>query len=198
MTISVIPENLSPINQIVSEKFSLKKIYNEFTTSIMFCHPVILQFLTSGHFETSLAMVSFYDYEIWRHKKQVVKPFLSENACLFNFFKKREIGGWNDTKCLFMCYFNSCTYLFRDFKLISNPRKIQDGDHCWWRHRPPTAPPPIKYTSSCWEDHRLSTECKIVSKYCSRSKTLGRGSINPTPHTTVGVEFASTPEGKLL
>ena len=64
MTISVIPENLSPINQIVSEKFSLKKIYNEFTTSIMFCHPVILQFLTSGHFETSLAMVSFYDYEI--------------------------------------------------------------------------------------------------------------------------------------
>ena len=25
----------------------------------------------------------------------------------------------------------------------------QDGDHCWWRHRPPAAPPPIKYTSSC-------------------------------------------------
>ena len=21
----------------------------------------------------------------------------------------------------------------------------QDGDHCWWRHRPPAAPPPIKY-----------------------------------------------------
>ena len=25
----------------------------------------------------------------------------------------------------------------------------QDGDHCWWRHRPPAAPPPLKYTSSC-------------------------------------------------
>ena len=25
----------------------------------------------------------------------------------------------------------------------------QDGGHCWWRHRPPAAPPPIKYTSSC-------------------------------------------------
>ena len=27
--------------------------------------------------------------------------------------------------------------------------KIQDGDHCWWHHRPPVAPPAIKYTSSC-------------------------------------------------
>ena len=25
----------------------------------------------------------------------------------------------------------------------------QDGDHVWRRHRPPIAPPPIKYTSSC-------------------------------------------------
>ena len=23
--------------------------------------------------------------------------------------------------------------------------KIQDGDHVWWRHRPPAVPPPIKY-----------------------------------------------------
>ena len=22
--------------------------------------------------------------------------------------------------------------------------EIQDGDHCWWRHRPPATPPPIK------------------------------------------------------
>ena len=33
--------------------------------------------------------------------------------------------------------------------------KIQDGDHFWGRHRPPAAPPPIKYSSSCWEDERL-------------------------------------------
>ena len=57
----------------------------------------------------------------------------------------------------------------------------QGGGHCWRRHRPPVAPLPIKYTSSCWEDQRLSTEGKIVSKYCNISKTLGRGSITPSP-----------------
>ena len=57
----------------------------------------------------------------------------------------------------------------------------QDGDHCWWRHRPPAAPPPTKYTSSCEEDQRLSTKGKIVSKYCNISKTQGRGSIHPPP-----------------
>ena len=47
---------------------------------------------------------------------------------------------------------------------------------------------PIKYTFSCKEDQRLSTEDKIVSKYCNISKTQGRGSINPLfPCTTVGV-----------
>ena len=57
------------------------------------------------------------------------------------------------------------------FLILSN---IQDGDHFWWRHRPPAAPPPINYTSSCIEDQRLSTEVKIVSKYCNISKTVGR------------------------
>ena len=57
--------------------------------------------------------------------------------------------------------------------------KIQDGDQCWWRHSPPAAPPSIKYTSSCWEDQRLPTEGKIVSKYCNISKTMGRGSTPP-------------------
>ena len=42
--------------------------------------------------------------------------------------------------------------------------KIQDGDHIWWCHSLPAAPPPIKYTSFCWEDQKLSTEGKIVSK----------------------------------
>ena len=44
--------------------------------------------------------------------------------------------------------------------------KIQDDDHVWWRHRPPAAPPPIKYTSSCredlkavhwWQNHSVAT-----------------------------------------
>ena len=42
----------------------------------------------------------------------------------------------------------------------------QDGDHAWWRHRPLTAQP-IRYSSSCREDQRLSTEGEIVSKYCN-------------------------------
>ena len=42
--------------------------------------------------------------------------------------------------------------------------------------------PPIKYTSPCREDQRLSTEGKIVSKYCNTSKSLeGEGSIHPFP-----------------
>ena len=50
--------------------------------------------------------------------------------------------------------------------------KIQDGQHVWWRHRPPAAPPPIKYTSSWYEDQRLSTKGKIISKYYNISKPL--------------------------
>ena len=53
----------------------------------------------------------------------------------------------------------------------------KDGNHCWWRNRPPAVPPFIEYILSCWEDQRLFSEGKIASKYCSISKTLGRGSI---------------------
>ena len=52
--------------------------------------------------------------------------------------------------------------------------KIQDGHHVWWRHRPPAAPPPIKYTSSWYEDQRLSTKGKIISKYYNISKPPDR------------------------
>ena len=87
--------------------------------------------------------------------------------------------------------------------------KIQDGgqggDHYWWRHRPPAVSPPIKYTSYCWVDQsrspsRLSTEGKIVSKYCNISKTLWRGSIPtpPAPCTTVGVWICVYVQGLTL
>ena len=51
---------------------------------------------------------------------------------------------------------------------------------------------PIKYTSSCREGQRLSTEGKIVSKYCNISKSQGGGGggrrlMEPPPCTTVGV-----------
>ena len=41
--------------------------------------------------------------------------------------------------------------------------------------------PSIKYPSSCREDQRLSTEGKIVSKYCNISETLGGGGVHPLP-----------------
>ena len=61
----------------------------------------------------------------------------------------------------------------------------QDGDHLWWRHRPPAAPPPIKYTLSCREDLLLKIKgfqlkAKIVSKYCNIQKTQG-GFHQPPP-----------------
>ena len=45
-------------------------------------------FIPRAYFEARLAMVSYYCHEIWRHKYQVVKPLLSENACFFNFFQQ--------------------------------------------------------------------------------------------------------------
>ena len=64
---------------------------------------------------------------------------------------------------------------------------------------PPAAPPPIKYTSSCKEDQRLSTEGKIVSKYCNISMTLGGGGgggVHPPPLVQRRrYEFACTSEG---
>ena len=63
--------------------------------------------------------------------------------------------------------------------------KIQDDDHCWWRHWPPAVPLPIKYTSSCREAQRLSTKGKTVSKYCNISKTLGGGG-HPLPIVPLG------------
>ena len=58
------------------------------------------------------------------------------------------------------------------FTWFSVLEKMQDGDHVWWRHRPPAVPPRIKYTSSCREGHRLSTEGKIEIRELS---------INPQP-----------------
>ena len=66
--------------------------------------------------------------------------------------------------------------------------KIQDGDHVWWRQKPPAVLLHIKYISSCREDQELSTEGKIVSKYCNISKNKGVHQPPPPPScTTVGV-----------
>ena len=75
--------------------------------------------------------------------------------------------------------------------------EIQDGgrddDHCWWRHGPPAAPPLIKYTSSCREDQKLSTEGTIVLKYCNISKTLGGGVHSPPLYDCGGMNWRVRP-----
>ena len=123
----------------------------------------------------------------------MVTPFLSENSCFFNFFSTIKVKRVDEMmQSAYLCVVlhvkhKKLPFINRDFNLILC--KNQDGDHFWWRHRPPAAPPPMIYTSSCFEYQRLSTEGKIVSKYCNISKTLGRGSIHlwPLPCTTLGV-----------
>ena len=63
----------------------------------------------------------------------------------------------------------------------------QDGDYCWWRHRPPAAPLPIKYISSCREDQRLFT--KGGKKHIKNSSGGGgvREGLSTPSCTTVGV-----------
>ena len=78
--------------------------------------------------------------------------------------------------------------------------KIKDGDHCCWCHRPPAAPPPIKYISSCWKGQRLSTEGKIVLiEILQHTKNSGEGFHQPpSPHPLVphwGYEFVCMWEG---
>ena len=51
--------------------------------------------------------------------------------------------------------------------------KIQDGNHCWWCHRPPAAPPFIKYTSSCWEDQGFPLKAKSFRNTATYQKLWG-------------------------
>ena len=63
-------------------------------------------FIPHAHVETSSVMVSYYGYETWRHKQQVVKPFWEKIHVFSSSFNNKNKGcGLNDAKCLFMCYF---------------------------------------------------------------------------------------------
>ena len=132
-------------------------------------------------------MVSYYGYKIWRSRwsshfwikmhvfkllptmkvKLVDEMMESVYLCIILHVKNKK---WSFIEVL--------TWFIILGKIKNGS---QNGDHCWCRHRPPAAPPPIKCTLSCWEEQRLSTEGKIVWKYCNISKTAGRGSITPPP-----------------
>ena len=63
--------------------------------------------------------------------------------------------------CYFTCQAQKLPILavFTSFLILCKIKDGgQDGDHLLRRHRPPAEPPPIKYTSPCREDQRLSIE----------------------------------------
>ena len=116
------------------------------------------------------------------------------------FNNKSKSCGLNHAKCLFMCYFSSeaqkvaIFWGCNRFLILS---KIQDGgqsgDHCWWRHRHPAAPPPIKYTFR-------SGRSKAFRNTATNQKLQGGGwGIPSTPLVSqCWYEFACTPEGSKL
>ena len=123
-------------------------------------------FILRAHFETSLVAVSYYGYEIWRHKWQVSSHFWVKMHVFQLFWKVKLVDEMMQSNylCVILHVKRKKLLIHSVFTWFLILDKIQDGDHVWWRHRPPAAPPPIKYTSFCREDQRLSTEGKIVSK----------------------------------
>ena len=79
----------------------------------------------------------------------------------------------------------------RGFNLFPILGKIQDGgqdgDHCLWPHRPPAGPPPIKYTSSCWDYQRLPLKAKSFRNTATYQKIWEGVQSTPPSCTTVGV-----------
>ena len=95
-----------------------------------------------------------------------------------SFNNKSKACGWSDAKWLFTCYFTCHAQKIPFFAVLIwflILGKVEDGgqcgDHYCWRHRAPAAPPPINIPH--WEDQRLSTEGKSVSKYRNMSKNSG-------------------------
>ena len=96
-------------------------------------------FIPRANFETSLVMVRCYGYEIWRQKYSWLRQFWVKVHVFSTFFKNKIMPS---QKLLFPAVL---TWFLILGKIQDGS---QDGDHCWWRHRPPAAPPPMKYTCS--------------------------------------------------
>ena len=101
-------------------------------------------FIPRAHFEISWVMVSCYGYEIWRHKSHF-------------WVKVHVFSTFLTIKVIYLCVIFPVqrkrlpflTVLTWFIVIVKMQDGGQDGDHCWWRHRPPATPPPIKYTSFC-------------------------------------------------
>ena len=72
--------------------------------------------------------------------------------------------------------------------------KIQDGDHCWWRHRPPAAPPPIKYTSFVKKIKGFPLKVRSFQNTATHQKLRG-GIPSPPPVPCGGMNLLVRPRG---
>ena len=129
-------------------------------------------------------MVTRYDVISSRWSSHSV---LSEKACFFQLFSGMKLNFVDKmTQNIYLCVITPVTcktlLILSAFIWFLILDKIQDGDHVWWRQKPPAVLLHTKYISSCWEDQELSTEGKIVSKYCNVSKNKGVPTTPPPPH----------------
>ena len=131
-------------------------------------------------------MVSYYGYEMWRHKLQAVKPCLSENACSFKFFKIKRLVDelvQSNPLCVILHVKRKKVLILPVFTWFLIIDKIQDGhqdgDHVWWRHRPPAAPPPMNIAHLVEKVKGFPLKAKSFRNIATYQKPKGGGIHRP-------------------
>ena len=123
-----------------------------------------------AHFETSLVMVSYYGYDI-RHKHQVVKSFSFEwKGMFFQLFSVMKVNFVDKmTQNNYLCVIKHATCktllilaVFIWFLILD---KIQDGDHVWWRQKPPA----VLLHTQYYFTHR-NVNFQIKNNFCEKAK----------------------------
>ena len=121
----------------------------------------------------SVTMVTTYDVlsSRWSSHFWVKMPVLT---ALFN--NKSKTYQWNDAKGLLKVILHvkhkklSFIAILTWFLILG---EIQDGNHCWWRHWPPSAPPPVnKIINNKWINLILLSRSKAFHWRQNRFKIL--------------------------
>ena len=107
----------------------------------------------------SVTMVTRYDVISSRWSTHFLVYFLFQ---LFSTIKEKFVDKMRQSSyfCIILHVKHKKLPILPVFTWFLILGRIQD-------HGPPAAPPPIKYTSSCWESQRLFTEGKSFSKCCN-------------------------------
>ena len=90
-------------------------------------------------------MVSFYGYEIWRHRQEGVNPFLGWKYMFFQLFSTIKVNHVAKImQSTYLCVIFHLKHKNSPYRAVSTwflilgkiQEEGQDGDHCWQRHRP--------------------------------------------------------------